>query len=219
MADIIKIGWLKIIEPINLNEPIYPFDKLPRIEWHSLLKQRQWQERAMAFYAKRLLAKMLHEEGYDKSIWSKWTRNCYKKPQFENGPLVSYAHSGLVVVAAIHPKTAVGIDIEELVDFEWRELRGSFYPAEWQAIEASDEPVRQLYYFWTRKEAMLKAVGVGLQDNFETHNTIPPYVQYENAPYYIDTLNLTKDTVCSISHQDRNGKCDYLVQEYLPHEI
>lgn len=100
--------------------------------------------------------------------------NDHGKPSLESanagGPPLHFnvAHSGRLIVLAFHRFAPVGIDVEHVRDdFDWGPVACRFFGAgrtqRWQALD----PVaarRQFFRAWTRREAELKAIGIGLAD-------------------------------------------------------
>ncbi|NLG62267.1 MAG: 4'-phosphopantetheinyl transferase superfamily protein [Candidatus Cloacimonetes bacterium] len=88
------------------------------------------------------------------------------KPLLDDGPSFSISHSGDYVLVALAAEGRLGVDIE--VVRALRDLPGvarvSFGPDEYEHIMQLPEGERLLPFFrtWTRKEAMLKALGCGL---------------------------------------------------------
>ncbi|MFD2035765.1 4'-phosphopantetheinyl transferase family protein [Belliella marina] len=74
------------------------------------------------------------------------------------------SHSGEFIVLAVG-KVPVGIDLEFLDDyFDFYDMVGSiFQDTEKDKIKEDDKPVLKFFDFWTRKEAFLKAIGVGFR--------------------------------------------------------
>jgi 4'-phosphopantetheinyl transferase len=88
------------------------------------------------------------------------------KPFLSAGPSFSISHSGNEVLVAVAPGGRIGIDVEEV-----RTLmhllslaRTSFTYGELASVAAlpDEARVRAFFRIWTRKEAMLKALGCGL---------------------------------------------------------
>lgn len=98
--------------------------------------------------------------------------NRFGKPEIEGEAAIRFnlSHtSGLdpvsgVAVLALSLDTEVGIDIEEIHDIETEVARQNFSQAELSALGslAGEEWLWGFYRCWTRKEAILKAEGVGL---------------------------------------------------------
>jgi 4'-phosphopantetheinyl transferase len=93
------------------------------------------------------------------------------KPELggENAPRAlrfNVSHSGAVAAIAVS-RRSVGVDVERIQsDLDWRRIADEFFsPAEVGALGhvASTERRRAFFDCWVRKEAYLKALGVGLR--------------------------------------------------------
>jgi 4'-phosphopantetheinyl transferase len=88
------------------------------------------------------------------------------KPYLRSGPSFNLSHSGHLVVLAFGHEGRVGVDVEQVRPL--RDLgglaRASFAKDEIDALLAlpGDEQIPAFFRIWTRKEAMLKALGCGL---------------------------------------------------------
>lgn len=87
------------------------------------------------------------------------------------GPSFNLSHSGklaLIAVAAVE----IGVDLEKVRHLESLTpiARRHFSPAEFSALDALPEAARPLAFYrcWTRKEAYIKALGVGLAMPLDT---------------------------------------------------
>ncbi len=79
------------------------------------------------------------------------------------------SHSGELVLLAFSLTHEIGVDIEQIrPEAEWREVAGQVFSApelaEWGRL---DEAAREERFFqtWTRREAVLKASGLGVAEN------------------------------------------------------
>lgn len=90
------------------------------------------------------------------------------KPNWPNeyGWCVNLAHAGNWVVLVL-AKTAVGIDVEHVQPgFDYKSLINTVFSRQEQAyIDQHAEPLHAFYDLWTRKEALVKATGLGLSDH------------------------------------------------------
>ncbi len=93
-------------------------------------------------------------------------------------PVISYplmdihfniSHSGEWVLIGISRKE-LGIDIEKIdPEFQYSDLlQEHFSGPEKSFISGSANPLLAFFYLWTRKEALTKAWGTGLQENLKT---------------------------------------------------
>ncbi|HEX2227214.1 MAG TPA: 4'-phosphopantetheinyl transferase superfamily protein [Candidatus Binatia bacterium] len=80
------------------------------------------------------------------------------------------SHSHELALLAVAPGRAVGVDVELIRDFEFREVAESFFTAKEVAnISALPHAVQReaFYKCWTSKEAFLKAKGTGLSGKLD----------------------------------------------------
>ena len=86
-------------------------------------------------------------------------------PEFD----VSVAHAGDQVAVALAHGARIGVDVERIRDVEVEELaRSAFAPGEAAALAAlpAAERVAAFFALWTRKESIVKALGVGITEDF-----------------------------------------------------
>ncbi len=93
--------------------------------------------------------------------------------QPEAGLHFNVSHSGGWVLIAV-TENEVGVDIELVdEDFSYQDiLVEHFSHAERTFIADSVDPLPAFYYLWTRKEALTKAWGTGLQENLQSINAL-----------------------------------------------
>jgi 4'-phosphopantetheinyl transferase len=100
-----------------------------------------------------------------------WERDDKGRPLVTSPPglHVSLSHAEAVVAAALSWDGPVGVDVERLRPLAQRDalIRAALCEAERQAVQDVPEPARdaQVLRFWTRKEAVAKALGTGLATN------------------------------------------------------
>jgi phosphopantetheinyl transferase len=120
------------------------------------------------------------------------TANEDGKPRCANGPAVSIAHSGNVVVCAATDEGEIGIDIE--VPGRRRHIKGieENYFAEDEARWLTTQPNDRFYMLWVLKEAWLKATGSGLAGGLDSLSCIvtPPDIVVRNADHELKALSL-----------------------------
>ncbi|MFF9765947.1 4'-phosphopantetheinyl transferase family protein [Streptomyces sp. NPDC053086] len=104
----------------------------------------------------------------DRQVWERDSRG---RPLLVDpgGLHVSLSHAEAVVAAALSWDAPVGVDVERLRPPADRGAlaRAALSEAEQRAVDELPEPLRdaQLLRFWTRKEAVAKALGTGLATN------------------------------------------------------
>lgn len=92
-----------------------------------------------------------------------------QKPDLQHdcGWHINVAHSGTYIAVAVS-KGEVGIDTEKIdAAFSFEDVAThSFGLAEQQYISEGQDNRLRFYQLWTRKEALVKATGTGIDDNF-----------------------------------------------------
>ena len=92
-----------------------------------------------------------------------------KKPYLSSHSAIHFniSHAGSYAILAI-ADCAVGVDVEHVrADFSFREiLPYLFSPAEVASVRQSPDEAQAFYTLWTRKEALVKATGKGVDDDF-----------------------------------------------------
>jgi len=106
---------------------------------------------------------------------------------------ISHTKNALAVAVSVQP---VGIDIESMVSVRRAEdaafLQRTMSPAELQRIASAEDSSMCFTELWTRKEAVFKAMGTGID-----LSTLPTVLEMPH-PYSLRSF-CTNDYVCSIA--------------------
>lgn len=114
---------------------------------------------------------------------------------------ISISHSGSYLVIGICDGGKIGVDIELLKDFDFGIFRNCLSVSEEIYINSGKEITQRLenfYEIWTRKEAYLKALGIGLQKPLPITQFYPDHIKpraeirHDNQQYYLSTLKDNK---------------------------
>lgn len=83
----------------------------------------------------------------------------------ENGkPLIAgihfnISHSDHQIICGFSKEGPLGVDLEKTNPIDFEDFTSMFSPQEWVAIKGAADPIRTFYWFWTRKESIIKALG------------------------------------------------------------
>lgn len=86
----------------------------------------------------------------------------------ENGkPVLSgihfnISHSDHRVICAFSKEGLLGVDLEKVSPIDFENFTPMFSAKEWATIKSAAHPIRVFYWFWTRKESIIKALGLKL---------------------------------------------------------
>ena len=109
------------------------------------------------------------------------------------------SHSSDRVVCAISDKGRIGIDIEKEQEVELDLFESWFTPVEWKAIKESRFPLRQFYRYWTKKESIIKALGLTLSALNQIELDLQRDVFEANGQlWYVTELTLGADYIGAI---------------------
>jgi 4'-phosphopantetheinyl transferase len=125
-------------------------------------RHRQWAGRQTAHALSRLAREALHQSagrvGAELGTLRKSTDGA---PKPTNGWHWSLSHKR-TYVGGVAGRHAVGFDIEQIRDVHPGLFQRTAADAEWALVEKISH--RNLFRFWTAKEAVLKAAGAGLRE-------------------------------------------------------
>jgi 4'-phosphopantetheinyl transferase len=115
--------------------------------------------------------------------------NDYQRPYFNDGFDFNISHSGNRVIACATLTGKVGIDIELMkpVDLNYDDY---FTPAEQQQIRAAQNPDNEFFKYWTRKEAVLKAIGTGVYTPLLDIDVSADEISYQGETYYLSAIDI-----------------------------
>lgn len=112
------------------------------------------------------------------------------------------SHTGNYVVIGISRKL-IGVDVEFLnreFDFD-SILETGFSAREVEFIGKTSVDVTNFYTLWTRKEALLKAVGEGLSDNLHEIDCLNDVLERNKLEFKAYSLLLANDYIISLATQ------------------
>ncbi len=69
------------------------------------------------------------------------------------------SHSSHQVICAFSKEGRLGVDLETIRPIDFEDFTSMFTAKEWTTIKGADNPTRAFYWFWTRKESVIKALG------------------------------------------------------------
>lgn len=135
-------------------------EQIPQSMHGKALRYRK-EEDAFNYVLGRLLLKEgLKHLGLDHDL-TKITFQKNGKPAIQ-GVFFNISHSANLVVCTIAKDGEIGIDVEKNKSIPLNDMRRSFTQKEWQQIMNDPTPLEKFYWYWTRKESIIKALGVNL---------------------------------------------------------
>ena len=162
------------------------------------LRKRRWEDRQLSISGKLLLLKLI-EAFKSKLTLSDLRYNTFHRPFFESGFDFNIAHSGNRVVCCGNDSGLIGIDIEEIKEIDLEDYTDYFTLNEWGKINQHPNQFDGFYDFWTRKEAVLKAIGSGFHTPLSSVDVADESMIYDDIAYYIQSLDIDQKYKCHIA--------------------
>lgn len=130
-----------------------------------------------------------------------------KKPQLKDYNNLHYnvSHSGDWALIGVANR-AIGIDIEKVEpDFFFQDIvADSFNPLEKRYLERNDNDPALFYQLWTRKEALVKATGKGIGEDFDQIPSLDgqhqlPQEQTDQS-WMVSSFSVTENYLATIAY-------------------
>ena len=125
------------------------------------LAYRKQIDRTRNLLGKLLLVEALKDAGLAHYKLSDMQYTTLKKPYLSEDFDFSIAHAGYYVCCAFVEAEKIGIDIEETLPLDFEDYTYAMSASEWDIIKNSPDPLHTFYIYWTKKEALIKACGLG----------------------------------------------------------
>ncbi|HVV55857.1 MAG TPA: 4'-phosphopantetheinyl transferase superfamily protein [Mucilaginibacter sp.] len=165
-----------------------------------VLRKRQWTDRQLGVAGKLLILEVMKNLGFQhESVLSKLKYNRYSRPHIDEGADFNIAHSGNVAICCGTDTGMIGCDIEKIQEITLEDYIDHFTTNEWNQINSRPNVFEGFYEFWTRKEAVLKAIGTGFHTLLSLIDVTGDHIIYDDTDYYIHLLNIDKKYKCHVA--------------------
>lgn len=148
--------------------------------------------------------------------------NDLEKIEFqENGkpflPNINFniSHSDYLVICGLSKEGEIGVDIEKISAIDFEDFISMFTVKEWTIINNADDPTWKFYWFWTRKESIIKALGQKLSylHKIELDITSDHFVA-DGKQWFLEDLNIEDGYIGAICSENKIGKIDIIEVDF-----
>ena len=197
MTTTVLYANLKQISDVELQNQL---NKLPDFMLKDISRFKQSETRALKIIARLMLLRCLEDTDQGQLI-NKWEVTNYHKPQIPYWFPFNISHSSELSVFAYGDET-VGVDIEK-IDVIKYDLIEYFHPLERQYIYNSINKEDAFFEIWVKKEAFLKALGVGLSFNegLDSFNCVNNMLYYRGNNWFFFELKIDAGYKCFLCCQ------------------
>jgi|RhiMetdeSRZDD1v2_1073273.scaffolds.fasta_scaffold00879_11 4'-phosphopantetheinyl transferase len=140
----------------------------------------------------------------------------YKKPFIPGIAHFNISHSGDYVLCAFCQNSPIGIDIERKKQINIADFENCFTAREWEFINTSDCKISAFYSCWTRKEAVVKADGRGINLFLHDVEILADSVELDGEKWFIRELPLFDNYIVHVATQNNDGVVNYIIHDNWP---
>lgn len=186
----------------NFSEEYY--QKLVKNSPSALIKEvapyRKIEDKIRKIIGRLLLQKAIVKSGLHSSFYEKIKKTDNNKPYLDNWYNYNVSYSEQFVVFCFSPTIQIGIDIEYKKPIKFKSIANSFHTNERKKITQSAHPLIDFYDIWVRKEAVLKAEGIGLLDGLDTVDCTNDFICHKNKKWVLKEIEVDENYICYIAH-------------------
>ncbi|WP_374172919.1 4'-phosphopantetheinyl transferase superfamily protein [Flavobacterium tructae] len=159
---------------------------------------KRWQDTQLSVLGRVLLVrglKNLNKTFYDENM--RYTE--FKKPYLLDESLqFNISHSGNIVVCVISDRE-VGIDIEILKEMDIEDFKSQMTATEWRKMLLSTDLKTSFFSYWTQKESVMKALGMGLFLPLSSFEITSDATKIGSDFYCLKEIKLDKNYMCHLA--------------------
>ncbi|MBL3658717.1 4'-phosphopantetheinyl transferase family protein [Fulvivirga sediminis] len=168
---------------------------LPVDHHEKILRYVMWQDRHASLFGKLLLQKGLEKFHYKSPLHLEYSQ--YSRPYLPDFTNLDFniSHTKKAVACVISDCRRVGIDIEEISDIKISDFKNQWTDTEYQNIFEAEDSKVAFFNYWTKKEAVLKADGRGLNIALNQIDVTGYAVLVEGKTWHLKACDLIKNHV------------------------
>ncbi|MFK7785884.1 MAG: 4'-phosphopantetheinyl transferase superfamily protein [Crocinitomicaceae bacterium] len=150
----------------------------------------------------RALVRTYFEQNDATFNWNDWGLDQNGKPQVKEKDHFNVSHSGDIVMVAFS-QSELGVDVEKYSDVDVTSITSFLHSTEQSYIQHATNLEDAFYTIWTRKEAYLKARGVGIVQGLDSENCLESTVGIDKK-WYINNLSLSENYKAALCTECEN---------------
>lgn len=184
---------------------------MPEDMRHKILAYKSWKDRQSRILGKWLLIKLIKHFNLKLTL-NELQYSVFNKPYFDlYSPLLrrgvrgeesfdfSIAHSADIVLCAGTLSGRTGADIELVSPRNLDDYHELLTASEWKYINQSPDQQSAFYQIWTKKEALIKALGRGIDMDFDQLDVSEETILYEETNFFFRSINIAANYIAHIA--------------------
>jgi 4'-phosphopantetheinyl transferase len=170
MLALVDIASLRAKDMDEIHPLLTPGEK---VQFHSFkIEKRRWEWLAGRLGIKLLVCDVYNSEPNDVDVEPNWTRKPFARiNELQIDACISITHSNDLAVCGLVKEAKMGLDLEHVEERSMGMLEEAFSEEEREMLS---EPIdwEEVTLHWTRKEAVAKALGIGLGLSLHDINSV-----------------------------------------------
>ncbi len=161
-------------------------------------------------FGRLMLLEAISTLGFNKDKLDQLHFSDNDKPLID-GFYFSISHSENIVALAYSLDSDLALDIEKIQNIELKNFKSFFREDEWRDINHSNDPIQKFYWYWIRKESILKAEDGKMNqvnDVFITSENKGYFKNPDNA-WYLTNFYHPNEFIGSVAHKNEGTKINY----------
>jgi 4'-phosphopantetheinyl transferase len=162
---------------------------LPAAQRDKIRKYMRWQDAHASLFGKLLLLQALRD--FDVRVeLENLEYTVFGKPYIAKAAVgFNISHSGNCVICVMSTDVkTIGVDVEEIKPIDTESFRSIWTIKEWSRIQQGHLHI--FYQYWTRKEAIVKAEGDGLNIPLNQIDVSEDVGRYMHKTYFLTPIHL-----------------------------
>lgn len=188
---------------------------LPSFMALEIKKYQFLSDRKSRLLGRLMLLKYLKEEN-KACLINNWKRHRNNKPYLDGWKSFNISHSGDIVIFCFSQEE-VGVDIEKKIPLDFSQFTSQFSLKEEDYILKSANVLDRFYEIWVRKEAVLKAEGVGIVNGLNNICCLHEEVYFKGRIWHLTKLDLHEEYTSFLCSSKPNLQLE--VVEFKPGEL
>lgn len=164
---------------------------LPKVLWEKANRYLDNESSLSFIIGRLLLKKALIKNGLPPSFLEEIRYSQHGKPSILTHNF-SISHSNWYVALVFGTNLPVGIDIEKKKNVNLKLFKYLFTEQEWKRIVEAQNSLEKFFWFWVRKEALLKAAGCALKE-LKNLEVLEDHGMYNGTRYYFKPFDFHPD--------------------------
>jgi 4'-phosphopantetheinyl transferase len=194
----VYVFYTRLVQPLPKETFHTLLQQLPAGIQSKIVRYRKWQDAHRS-----LLGKILLKNGLEKLDLKHYSLTGFKftsfdRPFFDDLVDFNIAHSGEYILCAISLTNKIGVDVEEITNIPLADFEANFTAAEWETIIQAIDYI-PFFTFWTRKEAFLKAIGMGLNVPLNEISVLNNKVIWNRKEWFLHEIKLDKNHIAHLA--------------------